>query len=113
MEEDLQHLFNIFKAKGPMLIHAKFEKDPIRNSWVIHLWRRPYKNTQKNQKIGYAVVDYVAPNYDWINMAGFQAGIGLKFNWKESQEGHSHCIQTSVIVRSILCGSESSNLKLL
>ena len=51
MEEDLQHLFNISKVNGPMLIHAKFEKDPIRNSWVIQFEEGKIKTHKKNKKL--------------------------------------------------------------
>ena len=58
---------NKSKGTGLRLIHAKFEKDPVRNGGVIHVWRgsnkkalNKHKNKQKH-KIGYAVVDYVAP----------------------------------------------------
>ena len=54
-------LSNISKETGLRLIHAKFEKDPMRTGRVIHVWRGSNKKpeTQKThtKKIGYAVVD--------------------------------------------------------
>ena len=41
------------------MIHQKFEKDPMRNGRVIHVWRGSIKKQDKQTKtkIGYELVD--------------------------------------------------------
>ena len=43
-------LSKISKETGLRLIHATFEKDPMRNGRVIHVWRGSIKKQDKHKK---------------------------------------------------------------